>query len=379
MFDTRIVKVEWAGLPGTRPREAGSNSRLDVHGLATVARLMRITTADGHTGLGWSNCPRSFGGSLLGKSLGDVFVEGVGPADQWRPMEYPLWDLAARLAGKPVFRLLADQRGVSLPEQVSVPCYDTSLYIDDLHLSDDDEAVELLKSEAAFGKDQGHTNFKIKVGRGGRHMPLEAGTVRDIKVIKGVREVAGPDGRIMIDANNGWNLNLAKRILSETADARVHWIEEAFHEDSVLYEDLQEWKRREGIDTLIADGEGQASPTLMDMAAQGLVDVVQYDIFSPGLMAWLDIGGRLDPMGVTSSPHHYGQVLGNYLTGHLGAVLEHFGFVEWDAADTPGLYAPYTVKGGWISLPETPGFGLEVDAAHFESMVRQHGWSATLS
>ena len=65
---------------------------------------------------------------------------------------------------------------------------------------------------------------------------------------------------------------------------------------------LQAWKQREGIDTLIADGEGQASPTLMDMAAQGLVDVVQYDIFSPGLMAWLDIGGRLDPIGVTSSP-----------------------------------------------------------------------------
>ena len=173
MFNTVIVKVEWAGLPGARPREAGSNSRLDVHGLGTVARLLRITTADGQTGLGWSDCPRSFGGSLLGKSLSDVFVEGVGPADQWQPMEYPLWDLAARIAGKPVFRLLADQRGVSLPEDVSVPCYDTSLYIDDLHLSDDRRGRGT--AEVGGGLRQGPGPCKLQDQGGPRRPPHAAG------------------------------------------------------------------------------------------------------------------------------------------------------------------------------------------------------------
>ena len=50
-------------------------------------------------------------------------------------------------------------------------------------------------------------------------------------------------------------------------------MEEAFHEDPVLYQDLHEWMDAEGITTLVADGEGQASPTLMDYAKEGIVEV----------------------------------------------------------------------------------------------------------
>ena len=58
-------------------------------------------------------------------------------------------------------------------------CYDTSLYIDDLHLADDNEAAALIASEALEGKARGHKAYKIKVGRGAMHMPLEQGTHRD--------------------------------------------------------------------------------------------------------------------------------------------------------------------------------------------------------
>ena len=54
-----------------------------------------------------------------------------------------------------------------------MPCYDTSLYIDDLHIKDDSEAASLIASEALEGADRGHKAFKIKVGRGAMHMPLK--------------------------------------------------------------------------------------------------------------------------------------------------------------------------------------------------------------
>ena len=66
-----------------------------------------------------------------------------------------------------------------------MPCYDTSLYIDDLHLDSDEAAAELIAEEARYGYAHNHRNFKIKIGRGARFMPLEAGTRRDIAVIKG--------------------------------------------------------------------------------------------------------------------------------------------------------------------------------------------------
>src|SRR5439155_17812171 len=236
------------------------------------------------------------------------------------------------------------------------PCYDTSLYFDDLHLTSTAEAAQLIASEAREGYERGHRAFKIKVGRGARHLPLEEGTRRDIAVVRAVREAVGPEPPIMLDANNGYNLNLAKRVLEETADCGVFWLEEAFHEDRVLYTDLREWLKERKLPVLIADGEGQASPALLDWARDGVVDVVQYDIYGHGFTRWLETGRQLDSWGARSAPHHYGGHYGNYATCHLAGALRGFTYVEWDEATTPGLGpSGYSIKDGWVSVPDTPG------------------------
>ena len=56
-----------------------------------------------------------------------------------------------------------------------MPCYDTSLYMNGLHLDSDDEAAALVAGYAREDYEQNHRSFKIKVGRGALHMPLEAG------------------------------------------------------------------------------------------------------------------------------------------------------------------------------------------------------------
>ncbi len=222
------------------------------------------------------------------------------------PLEFPLWDLQGQRTGLPVYQLLAESAGKTVTEPQRVRCYDTSLYIDDLHLATDEEGAALIASEARFGYEHGHRSFKIKVGRGARHMPLLEGNRRDVAVIRAVRAEVGPDAAILIDANNGYNLNISKHILAETADCNLFWLEEAFHEDGALYEDLHEWIEREGLSTNIADGEGQASPMLLDYARDGFVDIIQYDIFSYGITNWLETGARLDGWNVSTAPHHYG-------------------------------------------------------------------------
>ena len=132
-------------------------------------------------------------------------------------------------------------------ERFAPPCYDTSLYIDDLHLDDNAEAAALIASEALEGKARGHNAYKIKVGRGAMHMPLDKGTQRDIDVICAVREAVGPDASILIDANNGYNLNLTKQVLGGAADANVYWMEEAFHEDARVYSLLKGVAERRGF------------------------------------------------------------------------------------------------------------------------------------
>jgi len=369
----RVARVEWGRLEGRRPRHAGSNARLGEHGLSVRVPLARLTTSDGAVGFGQCQATAEQASALLGQPLGELFASDGGVAEPWLRWEYPLLDLAGKCAGKPVYALFAPQEIVG---PLRVPCYDTSLYFDDLHLSDEAEAAALIAAEAREGWERGHRAFKIKVGRGARHLPLEAGTRRDIAIVRAVREAVGPDAPLLLDANNGYNLNLAKRVLDETAGCGVFWLEEAFHEDPVLYRDLKEWLAARGFSTLIADGEGQASPTLLDWARDGLVDVIQYDIFGHGFSRWLHTGRTLDGWNVRSAPHHYGGHVGNYLSCHLAPALRHFTYVEWDHATTPGLDAPgYDVRDGHVFVPDEPGFGLTLDENAFQAAVRSGGFT----
>ncbi|MEM7126723.1 MAG: enolase C-terminal domain-like protein [Chloroflexota bacterium] len=376
MTNARITSIEWGTLVGQRPREAGYNARLDIHGLEVNVPLVRLTTDDGSSGFGPCRTDRDQAQSILGKTVDDLLSPSGSLSPQAIAFEFALWDLIGQQQGKSVYQIVAEQNGKHVDGLFKVPCYDTSLYIDDLHLESDEAAAALIADEARFGYEHNHRNFKIKVGRGGRHMPIDEGTNRDILVIKAVRDAVGPKAKIMIDANNGYNLNLTKRVLAGVAACDIFWMEEAFHEDPVLYQDLHEWMDKEGIATLVADGEGQASPSLLDYAEKGIVEVVQYDIFSYGLANWIETGKKLDQWNIRTAPHHYGRHVGNYISGHLAAAVENFTFVEWDEVATPGLDgSAYQVQEGEVLIPDVPGFGLNLDESLFQKAVKENGFT----
>jgi L-alanine-DL-glutamate epimerase-like enolase superfamily enzyme len=183
----------------------------------------------------------------------------------------------------------------------------------------------------------------------------------------------------MVDANNGYNLNLTRRVLAETAEDHVYWIEEPFHEDATLYRHLKRWMAREGLATLIADGEGAASPRLLDWAREGLIDVVQVDVLHPGFSRWLEVGPLLDRWDARSAPHHYGEPFGNYAAGHLAPAIRRFEGVEWDDATVPGLDASaYAIDDGHVLLPDQPGFGLHLDEDRYIRMVTEGGYTVNV-
>ena len=370
----RIVRIEWGRLEGRRPRIAGANARLGMHGDLIHLPLVRLTTEDGATGFGLSGASREDLDALLEIPWELLFTPETGVSEQGRPIEYPLWDLIGQCTAQPVYNLAAAITGVPTSASLRAPCYDTSLYFDDLHLTSPEEAAQWIAEEAKQGYGAGHRSFKLKVGRGARHLPSEEGTARDIAIIREVRKVIGPDCHLLLDANNGYTLNLAKHVLTETAGCNIFWLEEAFHEDSVLYRDLKDWLTAQGLSVLIADGEGEASPSLLRWAQEGLIDVIQYDIFSYGLTRWLHLGKQLDTWGVRSAPHHYGGYIGNYVGCHLASALKLFTFVEWDEATMPGIdTSGYRIENGYVTVPDMPGFGLILDDACFREAVLANG------
>ncbi|NIK69370.1 enolase C-terminal domain-like protein [Paenibacillus sp. BK720] len=372
----KVEKIEVATLTGERARNAGSNGRLGNHGKHCSVRIARLTI-DGETGFGHTgSLTEELADAVIGMRLIDLFDANGRVLKPYRiPLEYPILDWLGRRLSTPVYELIsAVNRAPGSP--LIVPCYDTSLYFDDLHLPSEQDAVALLKEEAMQGFSKGHRNFKIKVGRGGRHMPVQEGTKRDIAIIHGVAEVAGPEGKIMIDANNAYNLNLTKEVLAAVDDVNLHWMEEAFHEDDALYADLKAWLQERGRNVLIADGEGLASPHLVSWAKKGLVDVLQYDIIYPGFTHWLELGAELDRAGLRSAPHCYGNAYGIYALGHIAAAINNFEFVEYDDITIEGMDASaYRVEDGKFYVPDKAGFGLEFDGELFARQALANGWS----
>ena len=369
-MDARIARIDAVTVEGKRPRPAGSNARLGYHGDTVRLPLVRLTTDDGVSGFGRGPVEEARLAEVVGRSL-DHFIDGSRGTDEWRDLELPLVDLASRLAGQPAYQFIS---GGAVTSPHPVQSYDTSLYFDDLEIADDTEAAALIAGEARFGYDRGHRAFKIKVGRGARHMPLEAGTARDIAIIRAVRDAVGPEATVMIDANNGWNLNLTKYVLRETADANLYWVEEAFHEDNVLYEDLQGWLDTEGLAMRIADGEGAADPRVVPWAREGVIDVVQTNIFARGLGAWRALAIELAANGVESSPHTYGGGISNYVTSQLAASTEGVWHVEWDEAAFAEIDASgYRLEDGAIVVPDSPGLGLELVEDAFAAAVAASG------
>lgn len=73
--------------------------------------------------------------------------------------------------------------------------------------------------------DAGFTAMKLKVG--------SQDPERDLRRARIVREVAGPDARVMVDANQQWTLPQALDICARLREINPFWIEEPTHPDDV--------------------------------------------------------------------------------------------------------------------------------------------------
>jgi len=163
------------------------------------------------------------------------------------------FDLAGKVAGKPVWKLLADMT----PEQV-VDLADWRYLTDALTPGD---AVQLLRT-AQDGKAEreatllasgypaytttpgwlGYTDDKLvrlareAVAEGFTQIKLKVGAdlTEDVRRLRLAREAVGPDIRIAVDANQRWDVDEAIRWVGALAPYDVWWVEEPTSPDDIL-------------------------------------------------------------------------------------------------------------------------------------------------
>jgi D-galactarolactone cycloisomerase len=269
-----------------------------------------------------------------------------------------MFDLIGKLTGKAAWRLI----GESARDRVET--YDGTLYFSDVWFRD--RGVKAVVEEAEEAMKAGYLGIKLKLGRGLRWMETEAGFRRDVEVVHAVRKAVGPGMRVMVDINNGFQKepDRAWRLLQETAADNVYWLEEPFPEQVGLYTELRTKMQKGGIKTLIADGENvrQSSELTAYIEPKVLVDVLQMDIRTCGLLENAALARRAGPVGAVCIPHNWGSEVGGLMGLHLSKAVKAVPAAEDDRSTCDALIAEgYEFRGGSYALPDKPGLSLRVN------------------
>ncbi len=341
-------------------------------------------------------------GSLSRDLVGDSQLRWLGPEKGVAHMAIgalvnAAWDLAARCAGKPLWRLLADAEPEWLVSQIDFryltdalsprralellragrvgraereaellahgyPAYTTSpgwLGYDDAKL------VRLAKEALAAGFRQ----IKLKVG---------ADLADDLRRLRTARRVIGPDIRMAVDANQRWDVAEAIEWTRALAEFDPYWIEEPTSPDDILGHAAI---RAAVAPVKVATGEHVHNRVVFKQLLQaGAIDVLQLDATRVGgVNENLAILLLAAEFGVPVCPHAGGVGLCE-LVRHL-AMFDYLavaGSTEGRAAEyTDHLHEHFTdpavVRDGHYTAPTAPGFSARMHRSSLETYHYPHG------
>ena len=272
-------------------------------------------------------------------------------------VDIALWDIAGRARGEPIHKLL----GGAFRDRVEP--YATGFY----RIKGQGEAARLA-DEAVRHHEAGFRLMKVKLGYG---------VEDDIACMQAIcRAIEGRDITLMIDTNHAYGRAEALRLGRALADCKLRW-----YEEPVVPEDLRGYaEMREKLTMPIAGGENEHTMYgYRELFAAGAVDIAQPDLGScGGITAARHIIALAQSHGVAVNPHVWGSAIAQAASLQLIAALpvaHHSLFAqepvfEYDRSSHPFrqhlITEPILQQGGWVTIPDGPGLGVEIDRAALE-------------
>lgn len=350
----RITRVEatWYQAPFARPIE---NSTFTY--AASNKVVVRIHTDDGPIGTGWTNgtglamaIAQDMGARLLGLDplvrdvalarLADDKVYGRGglAAKARSAIDIALWDIEGQVRGMSIHRMLGAHHD-RVPAYVAGGYYSAG------------KDLSALVDEAQAEVSGGARAFKMKVGLGS--------VEDDLARVAAVRSGLGPDVRVLVDANGGYDRDTARRMAQGLEDLGVAWFEEPLDSRDV---DGQV-ALRESVGIPIASGESEHSLHESRYAIRsGAMDILNADAQCvDGITGWRETTALAAERGILVAPHGDQE-----LHVHLAAATPDAILVEYYHGVNALREAMFVEKlelgdDGTVSPPDRPGLGFMLD------------------
>ncbi|MFZ1756615.1 MAG: mandelate racemase/muconate lactonizing enzyme family protein [Caldilineaceae bacterium] len=339
--------------------------------------LVKITTDDGLVGwgeglsgptatllhdgfvsllLGADPMPRNGLWERMYHQLYNAGLAGGYGASAISAVDIALWDIAGKAAGLPVSALL----GGKVRDKIAV--YATGLYYTE------GEFPDRLLDEARLYVELGFQGMKTKVGG--------LSVREDVERVAAIREVIGPDIFLMVDANQAYNATTAIRIGREMDNLEVFWFEEP-----VGAKDIEGYLQVKNVLPLaIAGGENLRTRfEAKDYIGRRAVDIIQPDVVIVGGVTELHrVAQMANSFGILCNPHVWGSPVMIAASLHVASTIppcppartplpyQQEPVMEFDRTPSPireGIATPFDQSGGFLSVPDGPGLGVEIDEA----------------
>lgn len=326
-------------------------------------------------------------GAFWRRMVGDSQLRWIGPEKgaihlATAAIVNAVWDLWAKVEGKPLWKLLADMS----PEEL-VRCIDFRFITDALT---PDEALALLRRnesgraarEAEMQRDGfpayttaagwlGYDDEKMRrlcrdaMAAGWQHFKLKVGAnlEDDLRRLTLVREEIGPDRPLMVDANQVWDVGQAIEWMRHLAQFNPLWIEEPTSPDDILGHAAI---ARAVAPIGVATGEHCHNRVIFKQLFQAnAISFCQLDAARlGGVNECLAVMLMAAKFGVPICPHAGGVGLCEY-TQHLsifdyiavGASLENR-ILEYVDHLHENFFDPVVMKNGHYMPPTAPGYSI---------------------
>lgn len=361
------VTTQWLRIP--LPNPVGFSVKTLTH---REHLLVRVRSDAGVEGVGF--CLQDVSGKAAKAALDELLVPmmiGEDPRDiakiwerlYWQTVragrrgnllhalsaiDIALWDHQAKLAGMPLYKLLGAYRE-------EVPCYASGGYY-----YDGMEMLPKLDQEVRGYLEQGFTAIKMKIGR------LSAR--QEVERVQLVREIIGPDVKLMIDANQAYlDVNSCMELCRRVEQFDITWFEEPLPVDMVE----AHVRLRKQTSIPLATGEVAATRwEFQDLIRSGALDYVQPDAtMCGGVSEWLKIAALASAQGVSLAPHYHWDI-----HVHLACVsrdvtiLEKFVGTDVKNFDLIMNNPRQVTSHGTLTPPEGTGLGIDYN----EEAIREY-------
>ncbi|GAA1702798.1 mandelate racemase/muconate lactonizing enzyme family protein [Microbacterium sediminicola] len=331
----------------------------------TEVPLVLLETDEGITGVGMGSHhdierlfpalegedPRAVS-SLYDAMLARVFKSGHAGATFGGvgALDMALWDLKAKIAGEPLWRLLgAKDRFVTG-------------YASGLDIALDDAQLHAFYVRMA---ERGFASGKLKGGRDASH------DLRRLGIIADALRANAPAPAVMLDANESWNLKQAVRYLAKIErEVDLTWIEEPLRRwDAIGHARLSG-----SIRAAVATGENLTGlEQFRPLFEANAVDVVQAGAVW-GITHFLRVAMAAHSRDLPMSP--VGLTANYAVTAAAAAIPNHLSAEIQDLGAPFGVSVDQEIADGGVLLGDLPGVGVSVDESAILAHQRDASWLA---